>query len=274
MHFRNLRTNKSILAKDGFCPTDGVADDKLNRFVMEDREGFVTRLEIEYSSVAAVEGTACAEYLAAFVPAHKYYLVGLGDAKRLCIGFNAVKLEISADALRYRVCGVYRPNALKIAVLAPREVASGSHKRLKDLRMVRRMEADDAHTLQNRFLNAVDYLVGHAVVAHMSPPDKHVGIIENFLSKTAFLVVERCGADGDIVAFKKIRDRLVNTLGVYLLHENLAVKTQWMFWAGIEGVRDGYGIFPHMVITVIAVFIAGVVVDVVRDCIFRSVARL
>ena len=64
------------------------------------------------------------------------------------------------------------------------------------------------------------------------------------------------------------------TLGVYLLHENLAVKTQWMFWAGIDKVRDGYGIFPHMVVTVIAVFIAGVVVDFVRDCIFKSVARL
>jgi hypothetical protein len=76
------------------------------------------------------------------------------------------------------------------------------------------MEADDAHTLQNRFLDAVDYLVGHAVVAHMSPPDKHVGIVEDLLSKAAFLVVERCGADGNIVAFKEIGDGLVNALGV------------------------------------------------------------
>lgn len=64
------------------------------------------------------------------------------------------------------------------------------------------------------------------------------------------------------------------TLGVYLLHENLAVKTQWMYWAGIEKVRDGFGIFPHMLISVIAVFIAGVVVDFVRDCIFKFVVRV
>ena len=64
------------------------------------------------------------------------------------------------------------------------------------------------------------------------------------------------------------------TLGVYLLHENLAVRTQWQFWAGIEKVRDGFGIFPHMFLTVIAVFVAGIVVDFVRDCCFKFVARI
>ena len=200
MHPCDLGANQCILAEGGFCPIDRVADDGLDRFVMEYGEGFVSRLEIEYPAVAAVEGTACAEYLAALVPAHKDDLVGFGDAERLCIGFDTVNLEISADAKGYRVRGVDRPNALQIAVLTPGEVTACTHKRLENLGVMRRMEADDAHTLQNRILDAVDYLVGHAVVAHMSPPDKHVGIIENFLSKTAFLIVKRCGADGDIVA--------------------------------------------------------------------------
>lgn len=64
------------------------------------------------------------------------------------------------------------------------------------------------------------------------------------------------------------------TLGVYLLHENLAVRAKWQFWAGIESVRDGFGIFGHMIVTVIAVFIAGVVVDYVRDCIFKAAVNL
>lgn len=64
------------------------------------------------------------------------------------------------------------------------------------------------------------------------------------------------------------------TLGVYLLHENLAVRTKWQFWAGIEHVRDGWEIFPHMIITVIAVFVAGIAVDFVRDCIFKVITRL
>ena len=63
------------------------------------------------------------------------------------------------------------------------------------------------------------------------------------------------------------------TLGVYLLHENLAIRTQWQLWAGIEKVRDSFAVFPHMIVTVAAVFVAGVVIDFVRDCIFKSVIR-
>ena len=60
------------------------------------------------------------------------------------------------------------------------------------------------------------------------------------------------------------------TLGVYLLHENIAVRNQWQFWAGIGNVGEGLGIFPHMLITVVAVFAAGVMVDFVRECIFKA----
>ena len=63
------------------------------------------------------------------------------------------------------------------------------------------------------------------------------------------------------------------SLGVYLLHENLAVRTKWQFWLGIEQVRDGFGIFPHMLLTVVAVFVVGIMVDFVRDCIFKVVQR-
>ena len=63
------------------------------------------------------------------------------------------------------------------------------------------------------------------------------------------------------------------TLGVYLLHENLAVRTQWQYWAGIEKVRDGFGIFLHMMITVIIVFAAGIMVDFFRECVFKFVQR-
>ena len=63
------------------------------------------------------------------------------------------------------------------------------------------------------------------------------------------------------------------TLGVYLLHENLAIRTKWQFWAGIENVRNGFVILPHMMITAIAVFVAGVMVDFVRVCMFRATLK-
>lgn len=64
------------------------------------------------------------------------------------------------------------------------------------------------------------------------------------------------------------------TLGVYLLHENQTVRTKWQFWAGIEHVRNGFEIIPHMIITVLAVFAAGIAVDFARDCIFKLVKRI
>lgn len=63
------------------------------------------------------------------------------------------------------------------------------------------------------------------------------------------------------------------SLGVYLLHENQAIRTKWQLFAGIEGVKGGAGIFPHMILTVFAVFAAGVMVDFVRACIFKAVQR-
>lgn len=63
------------------------------------------------------------------------------------------------------------------------------------------------------------------------------------------------------------------SLGVYLLHENLAVRTEWQLWMGIEQVRGGFGIFPHMLLAVFTVFVVGIMVDFVRDCIFKVVQR-
>lgn len=63
------------------------------------------------------------------------------------------------------------------------------------------------------------------------------------------------------------------TLGVYLLHENLALRTKWPFWVGIEAVRDRWSVIPHMILMVIAVFAAGVMVDIVRACLFQSIEK-
>ena len=64
------------------------------------------------------------------------------------------------------------------------------------------------------------------------------------------------------------------TLGVYLLHENLAIRTKWQFMAGIELVKGTWKIFPHMIITVIGVFTFGIIIDFVRACIFKSVEKI
>lgn len=64
------------------------------------------------------------------------------------------------------------------------------------------------------------------------------------------------------------------TFGVYLLHENLAVRNLWPLWFGVDKVR-GTMLFPlHMGITVILVFAAGIVIDYGRSCIFNRAEAL
>ena len=112
MYTFNVGAEKLGIAENGGSPADSVADNRLHVRIVEYGECLVSRLEVEYPAVAAVEGTARAEDLAALVPAHKDDLVGLGDTEGLGVGFDTVKLKISADAKRYRVRGVDRPNAL------------------------------------------------------------------------------------------------------------------------------------------------------------------
>ena len=64
------------------------------------------------------------------------------------------------------------------------------------------------------------------------------------------------------------------TFGVYLLHENLAVRLQWPGWLGIESVKGTPLIFAHLIISILIVFIVGVMVDRVRITIFDAVKKL
>ena len=61
--------------------------------------------------------------------------------------------------------------------------------------------------------------------------------------------------------------------GVYLLHENLAVRNLWQFWLGIERVQGKMSLFLHMLIVVTMVFVTGVIVEFSRSCIFKFVLR-
>lgn len=47
------------------------------------------------------------------------------------------------------------------------------------------MEKNCPHAAQHAFVNLLCHLVRHFVVAHMSPPDNHIGIIEQFVGYAA-----------------------------------------------------------------------------------------
>jgi hypothetical protein len=54
------------------------------------------------------------------------------------------------------------------------------------------------------------------------------------------------------------------TLGVYLLHENLAVRYEWQKWLGAEKIDSVSGLIAWTVAAVLVVFTAGVLADMLR----------
>ncbi len=63
---------------------------------------------------------------------------------------------------------------------------------------------------------------------------------------------------------RAIRFLAAGTFGVYLLHENAAIRHLWQGWFQIEKVRGSLLFLPHMLLTVAAVFLAGTVMDLGR----------
>ncbi len=60
------------------------------------------------------------------------------------------------------------------------------------------------------------------------------------------------------------------TFGVYLLHENTAVRYLWQQWSRIDRVRDSFFFLPHMAVTVCLVFLVGAAADFVRSRLFGA----
>ena len=81
--------------------------------------------------------------------------------------------------------------------------------------MVRRVQRDEAHAGQHRIPYQESNLIGHLVVRHVSPPDEHVGLIENLLRDAAVFILQGRRAHGEVLFLaEEFRDRPVDALGV------------------------------------------------------------
>ena len=63
-------------------------------------------------------------------------------------------------------------------------------------------------------------------------------------------------------------------LGVYLLHENIALRYRWQSWVGIDRVRGSFLFIPHMLLVTLLIFSAGILVDYLRERLFGCFGRL
>jgi surface polysaccharide O-acyltransferase-like enzyme len=64
------------------------------------------------------------------------------------------------------------------------------------------------------------------------------------------------------------------TFGVYLLHEHILVRYEWMKWLGVEKVQESFLFVPHLLLCALAVYAVGTAVDFVRAWVFARVAAV
>ncbi|RKI84031.1 acyltransferase [bacterium 0.1xD8-71] len=62
------------------------------------------------------------------------------------------------------------------------------------------------------------------------------------------------------------------TFGIYLLHEHVLVRYEWMRWLGVEQAAGTWRFVPHMIGCVLLVYAAGTAVDMVRARLFGLAA--
>lgn len=67
---------------------------------------------------------------------------------------------------------------------------------------------------------------------------------------------------------KIVRKLAPYTFGVYLLHEHILVRYEWMNWLGAENVKESFLFVPHLLLCVLVVYAAGTAVDFVRAWVF------
>ena len=177
------------------CPAASVGQDAQDVRVVIRGVRLVARLEIQHPTQAAVPGAHAPEHLAAREPADHQQLIRVGDVEPFAVHLLLGQLDVVGDACHHGVVGSQVPESLVLARLAPLETAGRAHQPSEGLGEVTRVEHDEAHATQHCVLDPVDDLVAHLVVAHVTPPEQHVGRRQHLGRQAVFRLLEGRGPD-------------------------------------------------------------------------------
>ena len=133
----------------------------------------------------------------------------------LAVHFLVLYLKVGGQPLGDGMRGVDDEDALTLAHLVPGKGAGGAHQAHKGLGLVAGVQHDQAHAGEHVHLHPLGYLVGHQMVAYMAPPYQHISIGQHFLGQAALGIIQRGGANGDVLAFQHALDSHVQAVRVY-----------------------------------------------------------
>src|SRR3954471_21273869 len=182
----------------------------------------VTRPEIEDPAAAAFVAAAAPEHLPAREPADQHEAVRSRDVEMLAVHLLGVEREAFSESLRDRMRRVDDPHPLVVAALAPVQVAGRSHEPLEDLRMMRRVQDDETHTVEDAAMDALDDRVVHLAMRGMAPPGEHVRLREYVFAESVLGLVERRRPHVEPGVAQALRDDGVDAVGVDLCDRRVA----------------------------------------------------
>src|SRR5947199_72391 len=147
-------------------PRDAVGDDALDLGLVINRKLLVAGAEVREAAGAAVKATPTAKNFAAFIRADEDELVGRRDVEVFDVQLVMRDDDRLRDAGRDRVGRIDGPDDLALAALvgAPAPRAGRTHEALEDLRVMPRMQNDDAHAVQHASVHALHDFVRNLVV--------------------------------------------------------------------------------------------------------------
>ncbi|MEE5989763.1 MAG: GNAT family N-acetyltransferase [Lachnospiraceae bacterium] len=95
-----------------------------------------------------------------------------------------------------------------------------------------------------------------------------------FLASLSLLVLFAGLKLGDNIFTKCITSVSPYVFGVYLLHEHLLIRYKWLKWLNVGKEYGVIGRIRNYLLCVLVIFVAGILVDFVRDMIFRLCERV
>ena len=117
------------------------------------------------------------------------------------VHFALFDLKIFAQTLRNGVTRFDDPHPFFFRPFTPLEGAIGRHHTLENLGEVSGVQADQPHTFDHTLLNPVHDLVGNITVLAVTPPEKHIRVVQNFLCQTVFRHIQRSCGDIEVSGF-------------------------------------------------------------------------
>ncbi|MDE5746916.1 MAG: acyltransferase [Acetatifactor sp.] len=112
--------------------------------------------------------------------------------------------------------------------------------------------------------------LGHFIHA----PYDYNHILNLFAAISLFYAFSQWKLSGEKLIGKVILRVAPYTLGVYLLHEHVELRTLWPHWLGAGTQSSPWALAPQAICSVLAVFAVGILVDMARGALFRLIEKI